>query len=366
MNLSLRLFYKIAFWISLTGLISIITDFGFSQTPFTQHILDGFYFFVLGIGLISTFLRYLKNTTIIKRKVRIFDYLSIAFTLWIFYLYLFVGVPFETDLLLENPIWLQVAVLMTFIREFSDLRINLNRTVLNPAQIFILSFLLIIFLGSLLLILPNATYTGISYLDALFTSTSAVCVTGLAVVDTGTHFTLFGQTIIMLLIQVGGLGILTFAIYFSYFFKDGTTYENQLAISDMTSSKILSEVISTLKYVILITFGIELFSGILIYTSLDASRFSSPSEQIFFAAFHSISAFCNAGFSTISASFYDQGFRYNYYLQLVVISTFVLGGLDFPSSSTSYHSCATSFPTYYPFPIKTRGIAPGSLTSTAE
>jgi trk system potassium uptake protein len=97
-------------------------------------------------------------------------------------------------------------------------------------------------MGSLLLILPNATYDGISYLDALFTSTSAVCVTGLVVVDTGTHFTLFGQTIIMILIQVGGLGILTFASYFSYFFKGGTTYENQLILGDMTSSKKLGEV----------------------------------------------------------------------------------------------------------------------------
>ncbi|MBN2237544.1 MAG: ATPase [Bacteroidales bacterium] len=207
---------------------------------------------------------------------------------------------------------------------------NLNRTVLNPAQLFILSFLVIIIIGSFLLILPNATYDGISYLDALFTSTSAVCVTGLVVVDTGTHFTLFGQSIIMILIQVGGLGILTFTSYFSYFFKGGTSYENQLALSDMTSAKKLGEVFSTLKYIILITFGIELFAGILIYTTIDSSNFVSQSEQLFFSAFHSISAFCNAGFSTLTNSLYETGFRFNYYLQLVIIFTFVLGGLGFP------------------------------------
>ena len=245
-------------------------------------------------------------------------------------MYLFVGVPFETDLLLENPIWVKIAVLMTFIREVSERNINLKRTVFNPAQIFILSFLVIILIGSLLLILPNATYNGISYLDALFTSTSAVCVTGLVVVDTGTHFTLFGQTIIMILIQVGGLGILTFASYFSYFFKGGTTYENQLALSDMTSSKTLGDVFSTLKYILLITIGIELVSGALIYSSIDSSKFASQSEHLFFSAFHSISAFCNAGFSTLNSSLYDSGFRFNYYLQLVVILTFVLGGLGFP------------------------------------
>jgi len=330
MKYNLRQFYRIAFWISLIGLIAIISDFGFSQTELSQRRLDLFYFFVLGIGLFSTFARYEQNFALIKRKVFVFDFLSVCFTLWVFYMYLFAGVAFRTDLVLENPIWLKIAVLLTFIREFSELRINFKRTVLNPAQLFIISFLSIIFIGSFLLLLPKATYGGISFLDALFTSTSAVCVTGLVVENTGTYFTIFGQTIIMILIQIGGLGILTFASYFSYFFKDATTYENQIALGDMTSSKKLGEVFSTLKNIILITFGIELFSGVLIYTSLDKGHFNSQSEQLFFAAFHSISAFCNAGFSTLTDSLYDTGFRFNYYLQLVIIFTFFLGGLGFP------------------------------------
>lgn len=330
MKLNLKLLYRIAFWNSLTGLIAIISDFGFYQNDFSQQLLDTFYFVVLGIGLISTFARYIQNKLLFKRKALIFDLLSVGFTLWLFFLFVFVGVPFETDLILENPIWIKIAVLFTFIREFSELKINLNRSVLNPAQLFILSFLVIIIIGSFLLILPNATYDGISYLDALFTSTSAVCVTGLAVVDTGTHFTLFGQTILMVLIQVGGLGILTITSYFSYFFKGGTSYENQLALSDLTSAKKLGEVFSTLKYIILITFGIELFAGILIYISIDSSNFDSQSEQLFFAVFHSISAFCNAGFSTLTNSLSETGFRFNYLFQLVIIFTFVIGGLGFP------------------------------------
>lgn len=330
MNFNLKLLYSIAFGFSLTGLIAIISDFGFNQSDFSQNFLDNFYFFVLGIGLISTFARYIQDRNLLKRKAFLFDLFSVGFTLWLYYLFLFVGVPFETDLILENTIWVKIAVLFTFIREFSELIINFKRTVLNPAQIFILSFLIIILIGTFLLILPNATYDGISYLDALFTSTSAVCVTGLVVVDTGTHFTLFGQTIIMILIQVGGLGILTFSSYFSYFFKGGTTYKKHLALSDMTSSRKLGEVFSTLKYIILITFGIEFVSAALIYTSLDSSDFSSQSEQLFFSAFHSISAFCNAGFSTLSNSLYETGFRFNYYLQLIIILTFVLGGLGFP------------------------------------
>jgi Trk-type K+ transport system membrane component len=330
MKLDLKLLYRIALWTSILGIIAFISDFGFSQSDFSQQLLDGFYFVVLGVGIVSTFARYFENFRLIKRKVFVFDFLSVCFTLWIFYMYLFVGVPFETDLLLENPIWVRIAVLFTFIREFSEIKFNYKRTLLNPAQLFVASFLVIIFIGSFLLMLPNATHEGISFIDALFTSTSAVCVTGLIVVDTGSYFTEFGQIIIMGLIQVGGLGILTFASYFSYFFKGGATYENQLALSDMTSSKKLGEVFSTLKYIILITFTIELVSGLLIYSSLDAENFQSQYEQIFFSVFHSISAFCNAGFSTLSNSLYEDGFKYNYFLQLTVILSFVLGGLGFP------------------------------------
>ncbi|NJW55447.1 potassium transporter TrkG, partial [Salinimicrobium oceani] len=115
--------------------------------------------------------------------------------------------------------------------------LNYNRELLNPAQLFIASFLGMIILGTLLLMLPRATHEGISALDALFTATSAVCVTGLIVVDTGTYFTDQGQTIILILIQLGGLGIMTFASYFSYFFRGKSSYEHQIMLKDMTNSE---------------------------------------------------------------------------------------------------------------------------------
>lgn len=362
MKLDLKLLYRIALWTSILGVVAFISDFGFSQNNFSQSLLDGFYFIVIGVGIISTFARYIENFKLIKRKVFVFDFLSICFTLWIFYMYLFVGVPFETDLLLENPIWVRIAVLFTFIREFSEIKFNYKRTHLNPAQLFIISFLIIILLGTFLLLLPNATYQGLSFIDALFTSTSAVCVTGLVVVDTGSYFTEFGQIIIMSLIQIGGLGILTFASYFSYFFKGGATYEDQLALSDMTSSKKLGEVFSILKYIILITFSIELFSGILIYGSLDTENFQSQYDQIFFSVFHSISAFCNAGFSTLSNSLYEEGFKYNYLLQLTIILTFVLGGLGFPIVSNIINYLKYRLRKLFSFGKKKVGYRPWVLT----
>jgi Trk-type K+ transport system membrane component len=330
MRLQLKLLYRIALWTAILGIAGLILDFGFIQGARSQWLLDTFFFVVLGVGIVATFARYIENSKLIRRKAFIFDLFTICFTLWIYYNYLFVGVPFETDLLLENPIWVRFAVIFTFIREFSEIRFNYRRTFLNPAQLFVVSFLSIIVSGALLLLLPGATYEGLSFVDALFTSTSAVCVTGLIVVDTGTYFTGFGQFIIMSLIQIGGLGILTFASYFSYFFKGVSTYENQLVLSDMSSSKKLGEVFSTLKYVIITTFAIELVAAVLIYSSLDKMMFDTQLDKVFFAVFHAISAFCNAGFSTLGNSLYEEGFRYNYFLQMVVILSFVMGGLGFP------------------------------------
>ncbi len=330
MNLDLRKLNRTALWASILGMFAFIFDFGFSHTTLSQQIIDVFYFVVISIGLLSTFARYVNNRNLLKKKVAIFDLLSVVYTLYIFFMYLFVGEAFKTDLILENPIWVVMAVILSFIREFSELKLNLYRTYFNPAQLFILSFLSIILLGTFLLLLPKATHEGISYIDALFTSTSAVCVTGLIVVDTGTYFTDFGQSIILFLIQVGGLGILTFASYFSYFFKGGSTYENQLTLSEMTNSRKIGDVFQTLKNIIIITATVELSAAALIFFSLDTSLISSLSERVFFSLFHAISAFCNAGFSTLTNSVYETGFRFNYSLQLIILATFVLGGLGFP------------------------------------
>src|SRR5690554_8060691 len=178
----------------------------------------------------------------------------------------------------------------------------------SPARLFTFSFLFLIILGTLLLLLPISTNGDISLVNALFTSTSAVCVTGLIVVDTSSHFTLFGQTIIMLLIQSGGLGVLTFASYFSYFFKGGATYENQIALSDISSSNKIGEVFITLKRILGITFFVELVGAVFIFINIDKELIPSYSQQIFFSVFHSISAFCNAGFSTLPNGMMQDGF----------------------------------------------------------
>lgn len=295
-----------------------------------QRALDAFYFLVLAIGVVSTVSRYLQSSEKKRWSVLIFDSFSVLFTLAIIYIYVFIGEAFQTDSGLENPIWVIMAIVLSFIREASIVRFYYKRSSLNPGQLFILSFLLIILVGSFLLMLPNATYEGLSFTDALFTSTSAVCVTGLIVVDTGSYFTGFGQLVILMLIQAGGLGILTFVSYFSYFFKGFSSYEGQLAMNEITPSKGLRDVFTTLKYIILITFSVEAIAAFGIYMLLDEPGLGGQQAQIFFSIFHAVSAFCNAGFSTLPNSLYEEGWRFNYFLHLIVILTFVIGGLGFP------------------------------------
>ncbi|MEZ4976640.1 MAG: potassium transporter TrkG [Flavobacteriaceae bacterium] len=325
-----KLLYRISFILAALGILLFVADFGFDKEEGLQRIFNTYYFVVISLGIVATIMRYIKRLKQIKRSVIVFDVITIVITLTILYAH-FMGEEAHRHIsFLYNDNWVKFAIILTFIREFSEQNISYKRTLLNPAQLFIFSFFSIILIGALLLMLPKATYNGLSFLDALFTSTSAVCVTGLIVVDTGSYFTTFGQSIILCLIQAGGIGILTIASYFSYFFKGGTSYENQLTLSDMTGASKLGEVFSTLKRILVITFSIEILAAFLIYLSLDKNLFGSFFERFFFSIFHSVSAFCNAGFSTLPSSLYETGFKYNYLLQSIIIVAFVLGGLGFP------------------------------------
>jgi trk system potassium uptake protein len=197
----------------------------------------------------------------------------------------------------------------------------------NPAIVFVGSFFAIIIIGSFLLMLPNATTNGISFTDALFTSTSAVCVTGLIVLDTATDFTTVGQTIIISLIQIGGLGILTFTSFFAFFFRGSSSFKEGLNVRDFIAQDTLKDVLKMALNVVVFTLSVELIGALFIYSSI----LDNPAieDKIFFSIFHAISAFCNAGFSTLSAGLSESYLQFNYYLQWIVIVMVVFGGLGY-------------------------------------
>ena len=196
---------------------------------------------------------------------------------------------------------------------------------IHPIQKVIISFVLLITFGTLLLLLPAATTKEIGVVDAVFTSTSAVCVTGLVVCDTAVYFTLFGKIVIILLIQLGGLGIMTFSLGLISLLGGDLSIKWRFAFegiySEMRKMPIKSILIRVLRY----TFIIEFTSAAVLFTQFYKEY--PFLEAAGHSLFHAVSAFCNAGFSTFSNNL--EGYKANAVVNLTVGFTIILGGLGF-------------------------------------
>jgi len=195
----------------------------------------------------------------------------------------------------------------------------------NPAIVFVGSFVILALAGAFLLMLPSATVNGISFTNALFTSVSAVCVTGLTVVDTSSAFTIVGQSIILVLIQLGGIGILTFTSFFAFFFRGSSSFKEGLNTKDFLAHEGLKDIYRVALNVVVFTVAIEIIGALFIYFSITNNL--SVDNRLFFSVFHSISAFCNAGFSIFSAGLFDNSIRFNYIFQWIIMILIVSGGL---------------------------------------
>ncbi|WP_268223616.1 TrkH family potassium uptake protein [Sinomicrobium oceani] len=222
---------------------------------------------------------------------------------------------------------IDIGLILYFLLRLTHLLRKLYTVYHNPLILFIGSFMVIALIGSFLLMLPNATTNGIDYTDALFTSTSAVCVTGLIVMDTATQFTSLGQTIILIIIQLGGIGMLTFTSFFAFFFKGGTSFQEGLNIRDLMGTEQLNDVLKMAMQVVIFTFGLELAGAVLIFYSVH--DISEIDNKVFFSIFHSISAFCNAGFSTLSNGLHEQYISHAYGFQWIIMYLIILGGLGY-------------------------------------
>lgn len=198
---------------------------------------------------------------------------------------------------------------------------------ISPSWIMVGSFLAMIIAGTGLLLLPRATVNGISFFDALFTATSAVCVTGLTTIDVASTFTTVGHIIILILIQLGGIGIMTFTSFFGLMFAGKHPSQNKMLIKDLIDpDNSISQIFTTLRNIILITLSVELIGALFIYEAMgDYSLYGA-----FVAIFHSISAFCNAGFSTLESGLFHHDFRTNYLLLNSLSWLIIFGGIGFP------------------------------------
>ncbi|KQL36325.1 ATP synthase subunit J [Bacillus sp. FJAT-25509] len=200
---------------------------------------------------------------------------------------------------------------------------------LDPSKILVTGFALIIVLGGFLLTLPIATKDGegLSWLNALFTSTSATCVTGLVVVDTGSTFTLFGQFVILSLIQVGGLGFMSFATFFAVLLGKRITLKERLLLQESLNNMTFAGIVKLVKRIFIFTILIELIGSVLLATRFS---FDMPFKRaIYFGIFHSISNFNNAGFDLMGGFRSLTRYVEDPLVTIVVCILITLGGIGF-------------------------------------
>lgn len=317
-------------YVSLLSSIAIIFNTGYDTQAFTQQAFQKGIFLIFQLLTILLSVRNVLLLTHYRKEGKmkfaeiflLFYYLFVVFVHYAGY--------FKELSEFQREEWIYVGIFALFLIEISKQSLFFDKLFFNPTLLFVLSFILLIFIGTILLLLPNITKEiPLTLVDALFMATSAVCITGLSSVDIAGTFTPFGQTILIILVQIGGLGIMTFTGFFGYFFSGGFSYRNQLMYTEILSENKLASVIKSLLKIVLVTFFFEAIGAVLIFLNSDSTLFTSFSDRVSFAIFHAISSFCNAGFSTVPDGLLHPTLQNNFPLQLTIASLFILGGLGF-------------------------------------
>ncbi|MGE8377285.1 MAG: TrkH family potassium uptake protein [Sphingobacterium sp.] len=320
---------KIMFYASMICAAIVIFNVGYVTDP-TLGILLGktihYLFFVL------FFMIALRESSSIYalKKIAVEHYSGLFILIYFIFILIARFAGIDALSVFSREQWIYLGIYIIFIAELSKSTLFFDNFYFNPTILFVISFLVLILIGTVLLMLPRTTIEApLSFVDALFMATSAVCITGLSVSDISTNFSMFGQTVIIVLIQVGGLGIMTFTGFFGYFFSGGFSFKNQLMFGEILGENKVASVIKTLLTMIFITLLFEFLGALLIFSTLERTNFPNMGSMIFFSIFHSISSFCNAGFSILSGGITNEAYKFNYPFQLALSSLFILGGLGF-------------------------------------
>jgi trk system potassium uptake protein len=303
--------------ISCLFIIVILTlEFGFKFTPHNPNLFINIHNYLIYYLVFDIFIRL------------IFSQLKYFLTHPTDLLILIPIINFFFPLSLSNFYFTQITLLIIMLGRLLHIQSLFKHLKFKPPQMLILGFLFAIFIGSILLSLPIATTAkAISYSDAIFTATSAICVTGLVINDIGTTFTTFGLVVIMILIQIGGLGIMALSVFLAKLLNRKMSTKETSEFQESYATVNISDSFQVLKSIFLYTFLFEIIGACLLFLFWHKD-FTSTKTAIFSSIFHSISAFCNAGFSLFSDSFV----RYATFIPviLVVTSLIIIGGIGFP------------------------------------
>lgn len=238
--------------------------------------------------------------------------------------------PNATWLQQTDHILLHILLLFISIIQLSKAVVSHFQRRLRPELMFAYSFVILILIGAALLMLPKANSGSLTFMDAIFTSTSAVCITGLTTVEIPATFTFTGQVILLLLIQIGGIGVMTFTSFIALSFFTQTSFIDQMALKNILSEESMNNIFRTLLYTFFTTLFIEAIGTWVLWWEIRNIPRDVIPNPTFFAVFHAISAFCNAGFSTLSDNLYNPAVRYLYGFQTWIAILIILGGIGFP------------------------------------
>ncbi|MGV8815337.1 MAG: TrkH family potassium uptake protein [Gelidibacter sp.] len=359
---NLKSFKNLYRFIDILILFFLIFDFGFTINDDYKPYKILVFFTLTSVLIGFNILKYFQFDDAGIRKTLIFNLILLTATLTSSGLYLLLNQGQDMiPALKQCRVIFEVGLFLYLLMRLSMLIKFVYKIYFNPAILFVGSFFIFSFIGALFLMLPKVTAHGISFIDALFTATSAICVTGLTVLDTANDFTQLGQGVILALIQIGGLGILTFTSFFAYFFRENSSFREGLYVKDFTASENLQDVLKIAARVVLFTLTVEMIGAACIYFSID--QIDNVKDKLFFSIFHAISAFCNAGFSTAVGGFYDPSYRFAYSLQWAIMLLIVIGGLGYNIVYNSYIYFKTAFSNFFVNNIKTLPVRVFKLNS---
>ncbi len=307
---------------------NIVWQIGFATSAGTgRALLTLNSYLIVFFGCVQVY-RFLSGL-IGERKVRLWQVAYMG-AIWAYVVYV------DGSSWLGHPYVLSTILVIISAYEISSLSISFLTRKTSPTVLFASSFLLFIAVGTGLLLMPRCHYEDLTFLDALFTATSSVCVTGLSVLDIPTQFTPFGHIIIIALVQVGGLGVMTFTCFFALSITGKGSLQNRMFIKDLISADNMSDIFQTLKHIMYVTFIIEgLAAWVLFYYFRETLPGMPLHDVVFTSVFHSISAFCNAGYSNLPGGLANPALGHSNLLHMTIALTVVFGGLGFPLQSAA-------------------------------
>ncbi|MBE6339975.1 MAG: hypothetical protein E7069_04475 [Bacteroidales bacterium] len=320
---------------ALWSILNIIFQVGFSASPELQDSLfDINKGCVIFFGIVMV-LKLVDSLSAIS-DTRFSPYLLIYPIITWAYIYSMTATNISPQIqsFLNHKYVLSFVLLILSVNEMSRLGLSLLGRRTNPTIMFVGSFIVFIVIGTALLLLPRSHDGTLTFFDALFTSTSSVCVSGLSVIDISQHLTQFGQIVVLGLVQVGGIGVMTFTCFFALSITRGSM-QNHLVIKDLVSADSMSSILMTLIRIMYVTFIIEAVCTWLLYNQFSVQMPTCDSREILFvSAFHAISAFCNAGISCLPDGMCNVAIVDCRAIQWIVAFTVIFGGMGFPMQTS--------------------------------